>query len=191
MVKNPRSNKQHTILQRLKASAGGGLPAALLSSGTLRLLLPLISRKQPETRCRRGDTQTHKSTEQKRRAQTTATNLREANVTSLCLAELLGGARDDANATWIARGLLGSCHRNACQDSGGRTCQPMLLCASTYEGFVTRGNEAQKRGGGGGGAGEKRAGVPREREKGQQKRQTRHGGRGAVDGDSFASNVLQ
>lgn len=49
---------------------------------------------------------------------------------------MLGGAREDAKATWMARGLLGSCHRNACQDSGGRTCQPMLLCASTYNTYA-------------------------------------------------------
>lgn len=59
-------------------------------------------------------------------------------VTSLCLAVLLGGASDDANAIWMARGLSGSCHKNACHDSGGRMCQPMLLCASTWATFFIK-----------------------------------------------------
>lgn len=84
--------------------------------------------------------QTRKHRAKKRRAQTTTREMADqAKITSLCLAELLGGAREDANATWIARGLSGSCHRNACQDSGGSTCQPMLLCASTYDVTCVRG----------------------------------------------------
>lgn len=55
--------------------------------------------------------------------------------TSLCLALELEEVRAPANATSISRGLLGSCHRNACHESGGRMCHPMLLWASTWISF--------------------------------------------------------
>lgn len=67
-------------------------------------------------------------------------------ITSLCLAALLGGASDDANAIWMARGLSGSCHRNACHDRGGRMCQPMLLCASTWQSLVSNRRDTRQRG---------------------------------------------
>lgn len=60
-----------------------------------------------------------------------STKNNQQKITSLCLAPLLDETKAVANATSTARGLLGSCHKKACHDNGGRMCHPMVLWAST------------------------------------------------------------